>query len=58
MLKRVFERILWLLGILIKGVLKISLSIIQLFLELLKIVLLLFGLILRVFLVFVRVGTP
>ena len=49
---------LWLIGILLKGTLKVILVIFQLTIEMLKIVLLLFGLIMRIFLAFVRAGTP
>lgn len=58
MIRRIFSRLVWLLGILLKGTLKVILTILQLILELLKIVLLLFGLVTRIFLAFVRAGTP
>lgn len=58
MIGRIFSRLVWLLGILLKGALKVILAIFQLTIEMLKIVLLLFGLIMRIFLAFVRAGTP
>lgn len=58
MIGRILSSLLWLFGILLKGILKLILVIFQLTIEMLKIVLLLFGLIMRIFLAFVRAGTP
>ena len=58
MIGRILSSLLWLFGILLKGTLKVILTIFQLTIEMLKIVLLLFGLIMRIFLAFVRAGTP
>ncbi len=58
MIRRILSSLLWLIGILLKGTLKVILAIFQLSIEMLKIVLLLFGLIMRIFLAFVRAGTP
>lgn len=58
MIGRILSSLVWFIGILLKGTLKVILVIFQLAIEMLKIVLLLFGLIMRIFLVFVRAGTP
>ena len=58
MIGRILSSLLWLIGISLKGTLKVILAIFQLSIEMLKIVLLLFGLIMRIFLAFVRAGTP
>lgn len=58
MIGRILSSLVWLFGILLKGILKLILVIFQLTIEMLKIVLLLFGLIMRIFLAFVRAGTP
>lgn len=58
MIGRILSSLVWLFGILLKGTLKVILTIFQLTIEMLKIVLLLFGLIMRIFLAFVRAGTP
>ena len=58
MIGRILSSLLWVFGILLKGTLKVILTIFQLTIEMLKIVLLLFGLIMRIFLAFVRAGTP
>jgi len=58
MIGRILSSLLWFVGILLKGTLKVILVIFQLTIEMLKIVLLLFGLIMRIFLAFVRAGTP
>lgn len=58
MIGRILSSLVWFIGILLKGTLKVILVIFQLTIEMLKIVLLLFGLIMRIFLAFVRAGTP
>lgn len=58
MIGRILSSLLWFIGILLKGTLKVILVFFQLTIEMLKIVLLLFGLIMRIFLAFVRAGTP
>ena len=58
MLRRFFSCLLWFLGIILKGALKVILTVFQFALGLLKIVLLLSGLVMRLFLAFVRADTP
>lgn len=58
MIGRILSSLVWFIGILLKGTLKVILAIFQLTIEMLKIILLLFGLIMRIFLAFVRAGTP